>query len=228
MQYLVMWLEGPLQSWGDHSKYGRRDTLTFPTKSAIYGMILAAMGAKGDQAEFLAKLSSLSQQIEAYSTPNPIMDFHMVGSGYNEHDGWERLCIPKKQDGSAAVGGGAKMTYRYYLQDAKFAVIQEITDDLVPVIPNALCTPVYSPSLGRKSCVPSEFIYQGIFRTQEEAKKRIETIAVSKSLQPIFSVSEQAIKNSDKVILHDVPLRFGHFKKYKERVVFIKTYERET
>ncbi len=191
-------------------------------------MILAAMGAKGDQAEFLAKLSSLSQQIEAYSTPNPIMDFHMVGSGYNEHDGWERLCIPKKQDGSAAVGGGAKMTYRYYLQDAKFAVIQEITDDLVPVIPNALCTPVYSPSLGRKSCVPSEFIYQGIFRTQEEAKKRIETIAVSKSLQPIFSVSEQAIKNSDKVILHDVPLRFGHFKKYKERVVFIKTYERET
>jgi CRISPR-associated Cas5-like protein len=38
-----MWLEGPLQSWGDHSKYGRRDTLTFPTKSAIYGMILAAM-----------------------------------------------------------------------------------------------------------------------------------------------------------------------------------------
>jgi CRISPR system Cascade subunit CasD len=191
-------------------------------------MILAAMGAKGDQAELLAKLSSLSQQIEAYSIPNPIMDFHMVGSGYNEHDGWERLCIPKKQDGSAAVGGGAKMTYRYYLQDAKFAVIQEITDDLVPVIPNALCTPVYSPSLGRKSCVPSEFIYQGIFRTQEEAKKRIETIAVSKSLQPIFSVSEQAIKNSDKVILHDVPLRFGHFKKYKERVVFIKTYERET
>lgn len=228
MQYLVMWLEGPLQSWGDHSKYGRRDTLTFPTKSAIYGMILAAMGAKGDQAELLAKLSSLSQQIEAYSIPNPIMDFHMVGSGYNEHDGWERLCIPKKQDGSAAVGGGAKMTYRYYLQDAKFSVIQEITDDLVPVIPNALCTPVYSPSLGRKSCVPSEFIYQGIFRTQEEAKKRIETIAVSKSLQPIFSVSEQAIKNSDKVILHDVPLRFGHFKKYKERVVFIKTYERET
>lgn len=53
-----MWLEGPLQSWGVNSKYGRRDTLQFPTKSGILGIILCAMG-KGGRAERTAIVSFL-------------------------------------------------------------------------------------------------------------------------------------------------------------------------
>jgi CRISPR system Cascade subunit CasD len=55
-----------------------------------------------------------------------LRDFHMVGSGYNDQDPWETLLIPKKTDGKPAVGGGSKITYRYFLQDAAFAIVLEV------------------------------------------------------------------------------------------------------
>ncbi|HHQ4630405.1 CRISPR-associated protein Cas5 [Aeromonas hydrophila] len=37
--YLLLWLEGPLQSWGHDSRFGRRETLNFSTKSWVLGMV---------------------------------------------------------------------------------------------------------------------------------------------------------------------------------------------
>ena len=52
MSYILMWLEAPLQSWGVNSKYQRRDTLNFPSKSGIMGIILSALGKTGEQKEW--------------------------------------------------------------------------------------------------------------------------------------------------------------------------------
>jgi len=38
-RYLLLWLQAPLQSWGYDSKFGRRDTLNFPTKSGVLGLL---------------------------------------------------------------------------------------------------------------------------------------------------------------------------------------------
>ncbi|HQB07934.1 MAG TPA: type I-E CRISPR-associated protein Cas5/CasD, partial [Rectinema sp.] len=61
LHYLLLWLEAPLQSWGFDSKFNRRDTLAFPTRSGILGLLLCAMGAQGEQRELLEKLSLFSQ-----------------------------------------------------------------------------------------------------------------------------------------------------------------------
>ncbi|HAT2417083.1 type I-E CRISPR-associated protein Cas5/CasD [Aeromonas hydrophila] len=45
--YLLLWLEGPLQSWGHDSRFGRRETLNFPTKSWVLGMVCPALGIGG-------------------------------------------------------------------------------------------------------------------------------------------------------------------------------------
>src|SRR5690554_5212573 len=91
-QYLLLWLEAPLQSWGFDSKFGRRDTLKFPTRSGVLGLLCAALGYSGEQKEFLAQMSSKQQLVVSYLrndekkqtiTPEPLlMDFQMVGSGY--------------------------------------------------------------------------------------------------------------------------------------------------
>jgi len=47
--YLLLWFEAPLQSWGSDSKFGRRDTQTFPTKSGVLGLVCSALGAGGEQ-----------------------------------------------------------------------------------------------------------------------------------------------------------------------------------
>ena len=65
--YLLLWLEAPLQSWGYDSKFGRRDTLGFPTKSGILGLICCALGAGGEQRELLAQFAALSQTVLSFT-----------------------------------------------------------------------------------------------------------------------------------------------------------------
>lgn len=224
-RYLLLWLEAPLQSWGSSSKFGRRDTLPFPTKSGIYGLLLAALGASGPQQELLASLSEFKQTVIAYrrmdrkdyQTPL-LMDFQMVGSGYDSNDPWQRMLIPKKSDGSPAVGGGTKMTYRYYLQDSFFAVIQEVDEELAPTLANALKDPVFELFLGRKCCIPTDFIYRGIYSTADKASSAALEISKNKSLAESFHVQEGEFEG-EVMVIDDVPIQFGEWKKYRDRIV---------
>ncbi len=68
-QYMLLWLEGPLQSWGGDSKFGVRDTLNFPTRSGILGLICCARGAAGPEVEWLAEMNNLP--MEFAPTPEP-------------------------------------------------------------------------------------------------------------------------------------------------------------
>ena len=77
-------------------------------------------------------------------------DYHMVGNGYDESDKWESRNIPRKKDGTKAVGGGAKRTYREYLQNSCFAAVLGLPDELAEKFAAALQNPVYDLYLGRK------------------------------------------------------------------------------
>ena len=238
-KFLLLWLEAPLQSWGSNSKFGRRDTQRFPTKSGIYGLFLAALGAKGPQVELLQRLATFKQWVVSYIPEHEkendfskgngqfeantlLMDFQMVGSGFDDQDPWEKLLIPKKSDGSPAVGGGSKMTYRYYLQDARFAVIQELDDSLASEIGEALQNPVYDLFLGRKNCVPTDFIFRGIFSTFEEALSQASEISKEKHLAVQFEVREEESNSENCEVLSDVPLSFGDTKLYRDRCVSLE------
>jgi CRISPR system Cascade subunit CasD len=235
-QYLLLWLEAPLQSWGADSKFGRRDTLPFPTKSGILGLICAALGASGEQRELLEEMAPLGQTVISYTrTQNnatakgktereiPLRDFHMVGSGYDDSDPWQTLHIPKKADGGKAVGGGTKMTYRYYLQDAKFAAIVEVPSGKAGVLTTALQNPVYDIYLGRKNCVPTDFVFRGIFSSKKTAFEEAQKIASEKELLEDFRVVPGEETGGESFTINDVPIQFGQIKKYKDRrVTFIQ------
>ncbi|WP_421187350.1 type I-E CRISPR-associated protein Cas5/CasD [Aeromonas enteropelogenes] len=227
--YLLLWLEGPLQSWGHNSRFGRRDTLSFPTKSGVLGMICAALGASGPQTELLARFIGLDMQVysfarsDASGTVSPrgplLRDLQLVGSGYDEQDPWQSLLVPKTREGKRAVGGGTKMTYRYYLQDQAFAVLLEIPVELANDLTRALQEPVWDLFLGRKSCVPSEFIYQGVFSDQEEALSVVSRLAQEKQRQCNFRVQQGAHEGGELLTLNDIPLQFGVHKRYQDRLV---------
>ena len=44
MIVLVCRLAGPLQSWGEHARFTRRDSLPYPTYSGLLGLARAALG----------------------------------------------------------------------------------------------------------------------------------------------------------------------------------------
>ena len=237
-KFLLLWLESPLQSWGFDSKFGRRDTLDFPTKSGVLGILLCALGKSGEQSELLARFADLKQTVISFrdnekNKPTLLHDFQMIGSGYDEKDSWEKNHIPKKSDGSPAVGGGTKMTHRYYLQDAVFAVLLEVPSDIAEECADALKNPVWPIYLGRRCCVPSDFIFQGIFDDESSA----ESAAIAKAdshqtrkLSVSFKVVDGDVEGEDSFTLNDVPVQFGTVKKYRDRRVtkmFVQENEEE-
>lgn len=225
-KYVLLWLEGPLQAWGHDSRFSVRSTLEFPTKSGILGMMLAAMGLDGPQEELLAMLSSCAHKVYSFDKgnchPTTMVDFQMVGSGYDDKDNWEKMLIPKKRDGTAANGGGTKMTYRHYLQDAVFAVIAEIPDEISSAVEYAFESPVWPLCLGRRCCIPSKPIFCGGFDNLAAAEIKVNEIADVYKYKKTFCVVEgNDPEAGDVVIVQDVPIRFGASKKYKSRYVTI-------
>lgn len=228
--YLLLWLEGPLQAWGHDSRFGRRDTLDFPTKSGVLGLLCCALGAGGEQRELLEHLADLDLQLVAYTPADklgeamprlPLLrDFHMVGSGYDDADPWQSLLIPKTSEGKKAVGGGTKMTYRYYLQAMAYAVALQVPADQAETMAAALQNPVWDIYLGRKACVPTELVYQGTFTTADDALTAAANLAQQKDRAASFVVL-QGEHDGEVITLNDVPLQFGSHKRYRDRRVTV-------
>ena len=232
--YLLLWLEAPLQAWGHDSKFGRRDSLDFPTKSGVLGLLCCARGARGLQTEWLAAWAELDMHTVAYVPRNaqgqplprlPLLrDFQMVGSGYDDQDPWQTLLIPKKSDGGKAVGGGTKMTYRYYLQDMAYAVALEAPAALAPEAAAALQAPVWDLYLGRKNCVPTEFIYQGMFDSADAALQAGAALAQAKKRAFALRIL-QGEHEGEVLTLNDVPLQLGTHKTYRDRRVSVQRWD---
>jgi len=228
-QYLLLWLEGPLQAWGHDSKFGVRDTLSFPTRSGILGLLCCARGAGGPETEWLAQMVSMSMEVRAYTRTDEkgqlqlrepaLCDFHMVGSGYDDSDPWQNLLIPKKSDGAKPTNSpGSKMTYRYYLQDSVFAVVLEVPQEQAGLLADVLQNPVWDLYLGRKNCVPTDLIYQGIFAEAGTAWQQAQSLAEGKQRLLSYTVIEGE-GDGEIITLNDVPVQFGRQKRYRDRRV---------
>ena len=217
--YIVLWLEGPLQAWGHDSKFGVRETLPFPTKSGVLGMILAALGKGGPQRDLLGRLSPFPHQVISYGSNIQMTDYQVIGNGYSSK-GWNSLLIPRKRDGSFSVGGGAKILYKQYLQDARFAVIITVPCDLCTEIADALHMPVWPLCLGRKNCVPSRPVFAGICERECDVDIVLKPIVGNLKIQ--FRVIEGNYPEMGEVlILNDVPICFGDHKEYESRYVTV-------
>lgn len=226
--YLLLWLEAPLQAWGHDSKFGRRDSLDFPTKSGVLGLLCCAQGANGAQHEWLAAWADLDMQVAAYvrqdakGQPLPrlplLQDFHMVGSGYDDQDPWQTLLIPLSAD---KKNRKVALTYRYYLQDMAYAVALQAPAPLAASAVAALQAPVWDLYLGRKNCVPTEFIFQGVYDDGAAALAAGQQLAESKRRTLAMRVL-QGEHDGEVLTLNDVPLQFGEHKKYRDRRVTVQ------
>jgi len=144
---LFLRLEGPLQAWGDTSKFVIRRTMDAPTKSGVLGLICCALGlSRKDARERLPCLNELSMGVRIDRPGVRWWDYHTVGAGI----------------GMTTAGGGLKtgaqgtlITRREYLADASFLVALQGDADLIQCTKEALENPKWAVFLGRKSCPPS-------------------------------------------------------------------------
>jgi CRISPR system Cascade subunit CasD len=129
-----------MQAWGtETSRFVERQTRHEPTKSAVLGLIAAAQGRRrSDSIEDLLKLQ-FGVRIDQPGVV--IRDFHTTHN---------------------AKGQATPLTNRYYLCDAIFTVGLSADRPLLEGLAEALDHPVFPLFLGRRSCVPSGKLVQGI------------------------------------------------------------------
>lgn len=137
---LLLRLAGPLQSWGDSSRFAVRHTRREPTKSGILGMLAAAQGRR--RTDPLEDLLHLDFAVRTDQPGSVIRDFHTAIR-------WE-------------TGQSMPLSHRYYLQDAVF--VAGICGDagLIGDLARAVRRPHWAPYLGRRSCPPSRPVYMAV------------------------------------------------------------------
>jgi CRISPR system Cascade subunit CasD len=145
-------LTGPMQSWGTESRFLVRDTGTEPSKSAIVGLICAALGKPreenpGDKPR-LDELTALKLAVRADRDGEVRLDYHTAGGSRSADDHYGVI----RADGSP---GGPVVSRRYYLSGAEFLAAVEGERALLETIAEALAAPQWQIFLGRKSFVPS-------------------------------------------------------------------------
>ncbi len=169
-------LEGPLQAWGDPSKFVIRRSMETPTKSGVLGLICCAMGWPRQKVvddpipdEGLRDLAQkfIKQREEGKDEPRIALldllntltmgvridrsgmrwwDYHTVGAG---------IGMTTAAGGLKTGAQGTLITRREYLADASFLVALQGDPMLIEEVAKALLSPKWTLYLGRKSCPPS-------------------------------------------------------------------------
>ncbi len=153
--YLLFRLYGPLVAWGDIAVGEYRPSFAHPSKSAVMGLIAAALGLRRDQEEAqraLAESYYFAVKIDAMG--NLLRDYHTTQ-------------VPPARKGVRHPTRRSELTFhdlntilsnRDYRTDALYTVAIWGTREPLPYtfdeLMEALKKPVFTLYLGRKSCPP--------------------------------------------------------------------------
>lgn len=143
MPTLLMRLRAPMMSWGDHSQFGHRDSRREPTKSAVIGLLCAALGRP--RWEPVDDLAALAMGVRVNKEGVLQRDYHTVQDNMRDK-----------------AKASTTLSDRYYVADADYLVGLEGNVDLLSQLDAALQAPHWQLYLGRKSFIPSHPIRIGL------------------------------------------------------------------
>ncbi len=151
MKTLLLRLRAPMMSWGDHSRFTIRDTRREPTKSAVIGLLCAALGRP--RWEPIHDLATLKMGVRIDQEGLVQCDYHTIMDGIKSSGG----------------KGDTVLSDRYYVADADYIVGLEGDVGKLAQLEAALQNPCWQLYFGRKSFVPSCPVHIGIFENTLES-----------------------------------------------------------
>lgn len=153
MTSLVMTFKAPLQSYGDVTTFGYRTTWLHPSKSAVIGMLMSALGKDRDDDSALSRLNKLDFAVRVDQAGSLITDFRNVH--YQKVTNSQFSKIRYQDDGN-------KISYVDYLMDAVFTIAIGGDEATLQELQYALRHPVWALYYGRRSnpvgIIPTEIV----------------------------------------------------------------------
>lgn len=157
-RYLVFQLYAPLVSWGEAAVGEARHSSALPSRSALLGLLAAALGIKREEEQ---RLLAFNQHYHFAIRPLSgreqwLRDYHTVQTPKENR---KRRYATRRDELTLSTGEPETMlTFREYRCDAYYHVAVEQTPGALfslEELANALATPVFPLYLGRKSCPPA-------------------------------------------------------------------------
>lgn len=154
--YLLFRLYSPLAAWGDIAVGEYRPSFAHPSKSAVMGLIAAALGLRRDQEQAQRALTeSYSFAVKVDAMGNLLRDYHTA----QVPPARKGVRHPTRRSELAFHGLNTILSTRDYRTDAFYTVAIWGGREPLPYNLNqlmeALKKPVFTLYLGRKSCPPS-------------------------------------------------------------------------
>ena len=154
---LLLWLEGPMQSWGTRARWDVRDTALEPTKSGIIGLVGCAKGLQRGNPE-LEKLDAellygvrIDRAGVVSTDYQTVTGYHRTAAGGFKHAGGTASTL----DSAMKHGESTVVSPRDYIHDAVFLIALQGESSTLTEIRNRIANPRWPLFLGRKSCPPS-------------------------------------------------------------------------
>lgn len=167
--FLHIHMEGILSAYGAPIIDNRGVLADFPGTSTMVGLLGNALGYDRSQGKKLNQLQRLLQygvRVNNGGAVRRFTDFQTAKLGKNDK-AWTTRGSPEGRDGGSGTYKGAHRRYRSYEPDISMSVLLGLKkDDIdhleIEGLGQALQFPARPLFLGRKSCIPSSFLYQGV------------------------------------------------------------------
>lgn len=169
MDFLAFRLYAPLASWGDVAVGEHRPSRSYPGRSAMLGLLAAALGVRRDQDERLTALSEgYGFAVAVYRSGVLLRDYHTTQvPGAKDmkkrphRTRADELAVPKRDLNTI-------LSTRDYREDALSVVLVWVRGEAPPysleALREALLRPRFVLYLGRKSCPPAHPLNPHIVR----------------------------------------------------------------
>lgn len=141
MTVLLLRLAGPMQAWGDASRFTTRQTRSEPTKSGVLGLLAAAQGRR--RTDPIEDLAGLDFGVRVDQRGRIERDFQTAIQ-------WQ------------TTGRAMPLSYRYHLTDAVFVAAVGGGEELMSALDHAVRNPAFPLYLGRRACVPVGEVSMGV------------------------------------------------------------------
>mgnify|MGYP001056285765 FL=1 len=155
MRYLTFQLYGPLQSYGDVAVGELRPTRAMPTRSALCGLVAAALGIRRSDAADLAGIrDGYDIGVAQVRAGSSLRDFHTVQAASTG----AKKTFYCRRDEMADSDVNTLVSFRDYLENAFFLVClgeRACAPHSLESVARALRRPRFTLFLGRKGCPPA-------------------------------------------------------------------------
>lgn len=174
--YLVIRLYGPLASWGEVAVGESRHSADHPSRSALLGLLGAALGIRRDDAVGQQALGDgYHFAIRLLRSGFPLRDYHTVQSPPQQR---KVTYYTRRQELADKQKLGTLLSAREYRCDSMAVVAIQATEDApfsLQELADFLKHPTFPLYLGRKSCPLAVPLYPQIIRS-ETAKDALEQV----------------------------------------------------